>query len=158
MQIKTLLLLSVLTVAWAAQTPPEPQPETTSSQEASDGLVSYILTYSQDLTCGALETKCKNLNCTQVIFGVVKQLVVLQDPSGLDTLSVDPSLSTANQDVQVSLEYTVMDVVNVANASDEMNPPWHLDRVNQASLPLDGYYSSLYTGIGVHIYLIDTGI
>ena len=58
----------------------------------------------------------------------------------------------------MSLDYTVSDVVNFANASDEMNPPWHLDRINQASLPLDGYYSSLYTGIGVHVYLIDTGI
>ena len=51
-----------------------------------------------------------------------------------------------------------MDVISVANASDEMSPPWRLDPINQASLPLDGYYSSLYTGIGVHIYLIDTGV
>ncbi len=157
MQIKALLLLSLLSLV-AAVPSPEPEPETTSSQEGSDGLVSYILTYTQDLTCGALETKCKNLNCTRIICGVVKQLVVLQDPSGLSTLSVDPSLSTTNQDVQVSLDYTVTDVVSVANVSDEMTPPWHLDRINQASLPLDGYYSSLYTGIGVHIYLIDTGI
>ena len=157
MQIKTLFLLSLLSLA-SASAPPEPEPETTSSSESSDGLVSYILTYNQDLSCSALETKCKNLNCTQIICGVVKQLVVQQDPSGLGTLSVDPSLTTANQDVQVSLEYTVMDVVNAANASDEMNPPWHLDRINQPSLPLDGYYSSLYTGIGVHVYLIDTGV
>ena len=136
MQVKALLVLSLLSLACAAS-PPEPEPETTSSEESSSGLVSYILTYSQDLSCAALETKCKNLNCSSIICGVVKQLVVLQDPSGLGTLSVDPSLSTANQDVQVSLEYTVMDVVNVANASDEMNPPWHLDRINQASLPLD---------------------
>ena len=158
MQIKTLLLLSLLSLAFAAQAPPEPEPETTSSSEGSDGLVFFILTYSQDLSCSALETKCKKLNCTRIICGVVKQLVVLQDPSGLGTLSVDPSLSIANQDVQVSLMYTVMDVISVANASDEMSPPWHHDPINQASLPLDGYYSSLYTGIGVHIYLIDTGV
>jgi len=156
MQVKALLLLSLLSLIAATPTP-EPEP-VTSSSEGSNGLVSYILTYDQDLTCAALETKCKNLNCTSIICGVVKQLVVMQDPTGLSTLSVDPSLSIANQDVQVSLDYTVMDVVNVANASDEMSPPWHLDRINQASLPLDGCYSSLYTGVGVHIYLIDTGV
>ena len=79
-------------------------------------------------------------------------------PQRIGYLVGDPSLSTANQDVQLSLKYTVMDVISVANASDEMRPPWHLDPINQASLPLDGYYSSLYTGMGVHIYLIDTGV
>jgi len=33
-----------------------------------------------------------------------------------------------------------------------------LDRINQIALPLDGYYESNLTGVGTHIYLIDTGI
>lgn len=100
MQITALLMLTLLTVS-NAQPTPEAEPETTSS-ESSNGLVSYILTYSQSLSCEALQTKCRDLNCTSVICGVVKQLVVMQDPEGVDALSVDPALSTANQNVQVN--------------------------------------------------------
>ena len=36
---------------------------------------------------------------------------------------------------------------------------WHLDRINQQSLPLDGNVShGALTGLGVDIYLVDTGI
>ena len=82
----------------------------------------------------------------------------MQDPEGVSALSVDPALSTANQNVQVSLDYVERDVITAANASLETNPPWHLDRINQATLPLDGYYATTYTGVGVNVYMIDTGI
>lgn len=156
MQIQTLLLLSLLALS-NAQPAPEAEPETSSS-ETANGLVSYILTYSQDLSCEALDTKCRDLNCTAVICGVVKQLVVMQDPEGVSALSIDPALSTANQNVQVSLDYVARDIITAANASGETDPPWHLDRINQATLPLDGYYSAAYTGVGVNVYMIDTGI
>lgn len=37
--------------------------------------------------------------------------------------------------------------------------PWHLDRINQARLPLDGNSAfGLLTGAGIDIYIVDTGI
>lgn len=35
---------------------------------------------------------------------------------------------------------------------------WGLDRINQASLPLDGKYSYLTTGSGVEVHIFDTGV
>lgn len=37
-------------------------------------------------------------------------------------------------------------------------PSWSLDRIDQAALPLSGYYSYVNTGAGVHAYIIDSGI
>ena len=34
---------------------------------------------------------------------------------------------------------------------------WHLDRIDQLDLPLDGEYSSPSNGSGVDIYIFDTG-
>jgi len=34
---------------------------------------------------------------------------------------------------------------------------WHLDRIDQSDLPLDGEYSSPSNGSGVDIYIFDTG-
>ena len=34
---------------------------------------------------------------------------------------------------------------------------WHLDRIDQSDLPLDGEFSSPSDGSGVDIYIFDTG-
>mgnify|MGYP002149067652 CR=1 FL=1 len=37
--------------------------------------------------------------------------------------------------------------------------PWHLDRINQVNLPLDGNVSpGALTGAGINIYVVDTGV
>jgi subtilisin family serine protease len=45
-----------------------------------------------------------------------------------------------------------------ARATTQPSAPWHLDRVDQRHLPLDGRYSFAGDGRGVTAYVVDTGI
>ncbi len=40
----------------------------------------------------------------------------------------------------------------------QTNPPWGLDRIDQRNRPLNGTYTYNWTGSGVRVYVIDTGI
>jgi aqualysin 1 len=61
-------------------------------------------------------------------------------------LSHDPRVKLVEEDSVMELTAT------------QTNPPWGLDRIGQASLPLNNSYSYTTTGSGVNVYIIDTGI
>ena len=57
-------------------------------------------------------------------------------------------LSTASHQITIA----------TAGSNNLTKIPWGLDRINQPSLPLDGSYTPFYTGTGVDVYVVDTGL
>ena len=52
-------------------------------------------------------------------------------------------------------------LVGTQNSAQSMplSIPWHLDRINQTALPLDGNVDDgVLTGLGIDIYIVDTGV
>ena len=76
----------------------------------------------------------------------------------LNGFSVEMSEADAEAMAQ---DYRVLfveeDGVMTADAT-QTNPPWGLDRIDQRNLPLSGTYTYNWTGSGVRVYIIDTGI
>src|SRR4051812_1933666 len=49
-------------------------------------------------------------------------------------------------------------VVLAVMSAAAVGVPWHLDRIDQERLPLDGHFTPPSDGSGVHAFVIDTGI
>src|SRR5258706_7116604 len=68
---------------------------------------------------------------------------------------------SAQQAVRMNMDESVRLIEEdqvVSASSTEMNAPWHLDRVDQRSLPIDTTYNYSSMGTGVNIYILDSGI
>lgn len=78
--------------------------------------------------------------------------------NAINGFSVEMSEADAEalaQDFRVAL--VEEDGVVTAGAT-QTNPPWGLDRVDQRNRPLNATYNYNWTGAGVRVYVIDTGI
>ena len=60
-----------------------------------------------------------------------------------------------SQDFRV--KFVEEDSIVTADAT-QSNPPWGLDRIDQRNRPLNAIYTFNWTGSGVRVYVIDTGI
>lgn len=86
--------------------------------------------------------------------GRVKQ-VYKHAINGFSVEMSEADAEALSQDFRVAL--VEEDGVVTADAT-QTNPPWGLDRIDQRNRPLNGTYVYNWTGAGVRVYVIDTGI
>jgi subtilisin family serine protease len=76
----------------------------------------------------------------------IKGYLVDLTPSQLKALKGNIAVQNIEQDRVITI------------SSDQLNPPWGLDRIDQPNLPLDSHYIDRSNGAGVTAYVVDSGI
>jgi subtilisin family serine protease len=81
-----------------------------------------------------------------VYSNALKGYVATMSDAQAEALSRDDRVALVEQDSEVWA------------SESQANAPWNLDRVDQRNLPMDTTFGYSQTGVGAHVYIIDTGI
>ena len=112
----------------------------------------YIVRLSDSLPAEQVRSLAKGLSLQhggrlgQVFPAVVPGFVVTIPDAAAEALSRHPLV-----------EYVEQVVVSTVSQV-QTNAPWHLDRIDQRTLPLNGRYYGYCTSTPVYAYIVDTGI
>jgi len=94
-----------------------------------------------------------------VYTSVLNGMNIRTDESTITAIAADPRVAY----VEVNERFMIGEgeTLQLADYSPDYTVPtssWGLDRIDERQRPLDGDYTMMYNGTGVHAYVIDTGV
>lgn len=116
----------------------------------------FALKVPLDRVADALTTLQNDANVSYVEPDRMIYLDPLEVPT-LVTETVDLAPNAALDELEPNEEWVTAAAVDAFDAVQN-NPVWGLDRIDQRNLPLDRSFQYDYTGAGVRVYIIDSGI
>jgi hypothetical protein len=111
---------------------------------------SYIVVLRDDVDADSTAAQLASkhaIKVTGVIHTLLKSFAITATEGQAKAISDDPRV-----------RYVEDDAAMVGTGDQYPVPSWALDRIDQVSLPLDSHYLYNYSGQGVTVYLLDSGL
>ena len=155
---RTLILTTAIALSVAGllvkSTPGETQAQELKFHHTENSIANqYVVVLDPELSESAVSSTAQSLATT---YGGTVGHIYEHALKGFSLHSTEAAAISLSTDSVV--EYVAEDAVATITGT-QLNPnSWGLDRIDQASLPVNNAYTYKPTGAGVHAYVIDTGI
>lgn len=143
-----IVVVGILAVLAAPSAASAASPTSSSGNGTAGGRASFIVTLRPDADADVIARDFgrQGVEVSNVYRRAMSGFAGQMSPATVDRLRRDPRVLGVERDGIVRATAT------------QANAPWGLDRVDQASRPLDGSYTYDTTGSGVTVYVVDSGI
>jgi hypothetical protein len=112
----------------------------------------YIVVFKDGMTGSRIRSLIEQFistygaNIHQSYFTALQGFAATLTPPAMEALRAHPDVAYIEAEQVLYL------------TSEQQDPPWGLDRIDQRDQPLDDLFSFSSTGAGVNVYILDTGI